>query len=429
MLYVIHLILTAAFIVAPPAALTASIYKRSRGPVRRVHRLHLRRVLTTLAAGAVIGCTVTTIYLAADGNNAKMPPGQVVSLSYFAAALIFVVSAFDALIVAALWRLSRAIRGPHRRGPRHWGAITLTAIARPVIMISIALPFVMACSLIYRPALTHRLNPRKQFDATFDVIDFHASDSTRLSGWWIPVERSASQSINAHASDTVVICHGLGSSKADSLRFAEPIHAAGYNVLQFDFRACGESDGRLSSLGGELEKRDVLAAVRWLRLNHLKEARQIFGFGVNTGAAALIEAATDPSNDGCAIDAVAVYQSFDSLDLLGRSLIAARFTRLLAGPFTRVGLSVGSAEVGTSLHAVAPADIVRNLWPRPILVIHAVDDAAVPFDRGRSLFDAADQPKRAAWLPVRQRGQAEHDVDAIFHAIDFFDDARSVPAV
>ena len=59
------------------------------------------------------------------------------------------------------------------------------------------------------------------------------------------------------ASDrTVIVCHGLASNKSNHLLLARELVPHGYNVLIFDFRAHGESDGQLTSLG-DLERRDV----------------------------------------------------------------------------------------------------------------------------------------------------------------------------
>ena len=97
----------------------------------------------------------------------------------------------------------------------------------------------------------------------------------------------------------------------------------GYNALAFDFRAAGQSGGHFTTFG-DLERRDVLAAVRWLHQFHPRQSRRIVGVGVGTGAAALIAAAVDPGPDGQSIQAIAVYDTYDDLTLLLRDLLINR---------------------------------------------------------------------------------------------------------
>ena len=91
-------------------------------------------------------------------------------------------------------------------------------------------------------------------------------------------------------------------------------------MLVFDFRAHGESGGQLVSFG-DLERNDVLGAMRWLRKTHPAACKKVAGIGVSTGGAALLAAAADPSPEGQNIDAIAIYGSFDRLDNAVGSLV------------------------------------------------------------------------------------------------------------
>jgi alpha-beta hydrolase superfamily lysophospholipase len=226
----------------------------------------------------------------------------------------------------------------------------------------------------------------------------------------------------------VVICHGLAAGKAQALSFAQGLLTRGYNVFVFDFRAHGESEGQLTSLG-DLERRDVLAAVRWVQENRPRHSRRILGLGISTGAAALLSAAADPSPHGQAIEAVAVYNAYDDLAGLGRSVARDRFLPPLSWIADRVGLVLASAQVGTDLSRFAPADSARLLWPRPLLIIHGGRDALVPFEHGQRLFDAASEPKRRLWLPSSDYGQTITDRGAAGEVGNFFDEAQPVPAI
>src|SRR4029078_1443198 len=98
--------------------------------------------------------------------------------------------------------------------------------------------------------------------------------------WWIP-------GASGETGRTILLCHGHSANKATQLSLVRKLVPIGYNVLAIDFRGHGESAGQLTSFG-DLERRDVLGAVRWLRATHPEATHKIFGLGASMGAAALI---------------------------------------------------------------------------------------------------------------------------------------------
>jgi fermentation-respiration switch protein FrsA (DUF1100 family) len=202
----------------------------------------------------------------------------------------------------------------------------------------------------------------------------------------------------------------------------------GFNVLAFDFRAHGESGGQLTGFGA-LEKRDVLAAVQWVRENHPKESEKVFGVGASMGGAALIAAAADPSAEGQAISAVATYACYDDMDLLVRDVSKEFFERPLGWLLEHIGVPLASAHAGTNLTAFAPAREVSHLWPRPILYIHGQQDDIIPFRRGQNLFDFTPQPKYHLWYPSGTHNDIVSDEGAAEIVVEFFRGAKSVPVI
>jgi fermentation-respiration switch protein FrsA (DUF1100 family) len=72
--------------------------------------------------------------------------------------------------------------------------------------------------------------------------------------------------------------------------------------------------------------------------------------------------------------------------------------------------------------------MVGQLWPRPLLVIHARGDAWVPIDRGMELFDKASLPKVHLYLNTDRVG-ALHDPRAARVLRYFFDIAQPLPII
>ncbi|MGH7215310.1 MAG: alpha/beta hydrolase, partial [Tepidisphaeraceae bacterium] len=202
----------------------------------------------------------------------------------------------------------------------------------------------------------------------------------------------------------------------------------GYNAFVFDFRAHGDSAGHLTSFG-DLERRDVLGAVRWVRDHRPLMARRIVGVGASMGAAALIAAAADEGEDGRAIDAVAVYGTYDRVGSLARSVTDQYFLPPLNWLAVNIGLPLASVQVGTNLNAFSPAALAPRLWPRPILIVHGEQDEIIDVAHGQSLFEAATLPKSRFWIERGSHNSVVNDDNAALAVRRFFDTAKPVPVI
>ena len=63
-----------------------------------------------------------------------------------------------------------------------------------------------------------------------------------------------------------------------------------------------------------------------------------------------------------------------------------------------VGLPLANLQVGSRMSAFAPADAAANLWPRPLMVLHGMDDTLIPFAAGQALYRAASEPKQDLFI-------------------------------
>ncbi len=108
----------------------------------------------------------------------------------------------------------------------------------------------------------------------YDEISFETEDGLRLSGWWIPGSRPI----------TIVLLHGYSVSRwAFYIRkMVEHLSLRGYNLLAFDFRAHGTSEGRFTTLGSS-EILDLRAAIAWLRRERPGESDTVGLVGFSMG--------------------------------------------------------------------------------------------------------------------------------------------------
>ncbi len=358
-----------------------------------------------------IGLSFTFAFMAAAYISVR----QVLIGMYFCVAMLIILRTLDGLLVRASRRFIR---------PRTvTGAFLVampTAILRVGLLFAIGLPYVMSTVMIYRPKVLPGNNPGDRWGVAYQDVSFPAVDGTRIAAWWIPASVQ-----NDRSGRTVIVCHGLGSSKSNHLSLGTDLYAAGYNILAIDFRAHGESAGQLSTFG-DRERADVLGAVRWLMAAHPGQTKRIYGVGASLGAAALIAAAGDASVEGQRIDAVAVYGTYDSLRNEIRTVMKDYFPKPLGWLLENVGVPMASLHVGRNLKAFAPVDSAQQIWPRPLLVIHGTDDEIIRFEHGQRLFQQSLQPKQFIQIEKGTHNGIIEDQEAHREVLEFFDNARSL---
>lgn len=204
-----------------------------------------------------------------------------------------------------------------------------------------------------------------------------AADGTRLNAW---------HAANAARAPHLVWSHGNGGNVADRAELIVALQRRGLDVLAYDYRGYGKSEGRPSETGVALDAEAAYDAVAASGVG----AEKIVAFGESLGGAVSIRLA---SRRRCA--AIAVVSTFTRLQDVAR-----RHYGMLA---------VVTGDRFDSL------SLVRRLRV-PILVAHGDQDEIVPYALGAELFAAANQPKRF----FRAAG---------FHHDDVFDAPGLVEAV
>jgi uncharacterized protein len=214
-------------------------------------------------------------------------------------------------------------------------------------------------------------------------VTFRAADAVRLSGWLVarPVEAPA-----------IILVHGFKGTRADMLPWARFLFAAGYTVLLYDSRGCGQSDGWGSALGTR-EADDVIGAVRFLRGRADLNPRSIGALGISLGAGIVLLAAAREPELGAVVADSAWTDERPQL---------ARMASLPLGPLAVPALPYEPALVdrlvGARLEDTRPLQVIHTISPHAVLLIHSADDqnATTPLAGAQALFAAAGEPK-AAW--------------------------------
>ena len=179
-------------------------------------------------------------------------------------------------------------------------------IGRGIALRAAALPVVVViCTVIL---LWVSLHPQRATINSFpeglrlyyEQVEFTSEDGTLLRGWFIPslnADEIADEGEKAlrRRRPGVVLCHGLGSNRAQLLPLAGYLNRHGFEVLLFDFRNSGQSGGEQLSYGLH-ERYDAVAAVHYLGGRPSVDPTRIAVIGQDVGGvAALGSAALDHS--------------------------------------------------------------------------------------------------------------------------------------
>ncbi len=224
-------------------------------------------------------------------------------------------------------------------------------------------------------------DPKLDLGLDFEDVAFPAVDETTLRGWFVPAARATDRS--------VVAVHGGASDRRDFLRHVPMFHEAGYGTLLFDCREHGLSDrlGRGISLGFR-ESEDVSSAVSYMKARGFGTVAVI---GTSQGASsAIIAAARDP--DIAAVIAENPVASI--LELLRGTIHAQRLW--IPAPLFGLMRDVALWRMGAS-GKWESIDVVSEIAPRPLLLMHGTADEVVPPKHSELLFGRAGQPTDVWW--------------------------------
>lgn len=276
-------------------------------------------------------------------------------------------------------------RQPPRFVRRH--GRSLGALFVGVAVVIAVLPAVAMWARVHPPRVALNDNPGRH-GLRYEEIAFPSPlDGTILRGWYMPAPRPTGRA--------VVVVAGIDSNRLAggiSLRLVADLVADGFDVLAFDLRDQGTSDGDTLSFGAR-EQDDVLGAVAVARAQGARHVA-IVGFSMGA-AAAMLAAARSPDIEALVLDSAFA----DLRDTLGAGIGS---TWHVPGPVVGYALYLYGLMSGTDPASVVPAAAIPALSSRPMLFIAGADDQAVSPTDGADMARAAGA--KAEYLLVPDAG-------------------------
>ena len=214
--------------------------------------------------------------------------------------------------------------------------------------------------LLYYPELPSRTMEATPaaFGLSFENVQLHAADGTRLHAWFVPATASRG---------TLLFSHGNAGNIGHRLDSIRQFHSLGLDVLIYDYRGFGESEGKPTEAGTYL---DVKAAWDYLLVERRITPQQIVIFGRSLGAAVAAELASQHPSAGVILES-----AFTSVPDMAASIYPWLPVRLL------------SRYQYNNLEKIARIT-------SPLLLVHSRGDEIVPYDQGERLFAQANEPKQ-----------------------------------
>jgi len=210
----------------------------------------------------------------------------------------------------------------------------------------------------------------------YEEVSFPTEDGLLLHGWWLPA---------AEAKRNVIALHGHRGARHHCVGIGAAMWRRGANVLLFDHRGRGSSEGELMSLG-HFETADASAAVGYALSR--APGLPLGPIGYSMGAAVALLSATRDEHVG----AVVADSPFASERKLVRALL-----RRQAGPLHRPIVALSERLLPYDPGEVDPLSQVAKIAPRACLFIHGLlDETCDPNDSVR-LYAEAGEPKEL-WM-------------------------------
>ena len=265
---------------------------------------------------------------------------------------------------------------------------------RALVVVSLSL----AAMLVALVAVVRWLEPRLAFfpsageDATprdfgidFEPVSILTRDGQHLHGWWFhhPSPRAS-----------ILYFHGNGGNLSMWTPILAGIANRGYELLAFDYRGYGLSDGRPTEQG---LYRDVDAALEQFAVRASADRPRVY-WGRSLGVVMTSYASTIAAPDGLILES-----GFPS----ARSLL--RTSPILFGLSSLASYRFPAATF-----------LQRRKTLTPVLVLHGDHDRIVPIAKGRALFDAISGPKQFVTIRGGDHNDATPAAATYWQSVDEF---------
>jgi dipeptidyl aminopeptidase/acylaminoacyl peptidase len=220
-----------------------------------------------------------------------------------------------------------------------------------------------------------------------------------------------------------MVLHGFGSNKSsgNSVGPAKMLCDWGYAVLRFDMRGCGESEGKFGHILCLDQVEDTKNALTFLQSRPEIDPDRIGALGSSFGAAVAVYTGGVDERVAAVVSSGGwgdgerkfrgqhptpeAWKKFTDMlergkrykEETGESLMVPRYDIVPIPEHLRNNLAAHSvsefpAETAQSMYDFVADDVVGNIAPRPLLLLHSSLDSVTPTEQSIEMFKRAGQP-------------------------------------
>jgi fermentation-respiration switch protein FrsA (DUF1100 family) len=210
-----------------------------------------------------------------------------------------------------------------------------------------------------------------RWGVTFEEIILHTPDGLQLASWYTAPRNGT----------VILVAHGYANARLAEVHALFARH--GYGALSWDFRAHGESEGKVCT-AGYYEAADVETALDFVLTQPTVDRIGLWG-GSMGGIAGLQAAEHRSEIEFLVLDSVPTTLE-DAFEILVQPAVLRPFVKYTV-----------ERQAGLGMNLIRPVDRIAQIQGRPILVIQGTADRMIPPDSAKRLCGAAGA-ECAQWI-------------------------------
>lgn len=257
---------------------------------------------------------------------------------------------------------------------------------------------VIAANILSTPSRIFDPQAISVFSKPPEDVHLLAADGVEIAGWFLPSK------LNQKA---IILVHGMNSSRTAEMggrfpEFAARLNREGFTILMIDLRGHGQS-GNARFTFGITERRDVIAAVNWLKSRGY-QPKSIGVLGVSMGASTAIGATVEDPDIGALVTDSAYAEVYPVMQQNWNNVSG------LPNIFLPSTMMFGSFLTGYDLTTSKPVNEIGKIAPRPVLIIHSRSDPFTPVNQAYTLKSA--NPLSVYWETSATKHAESYNTDS-----------------
>lgn len=234
----------------------------------------------------------------------------------------------------------------------------------------------------------------ESFKIPFEPFEVDSADGTKIRGWFIKGKKKGK---------TIIVCHGVTSSRYFHLPRSIYFYYLGYNLCLFDLRAHGHSEGQQVTFGRH-EPDDIHAVVQYVKNRRDVGKQELALIAHSMGAASGILYCARHPDVFSAFVCISSYAEIEK-DLQYWVPKIAKYPRY---PFLWFAKILFRNSIGVDFFHVNPIDHVDQV-KCPIFFIHGDRDEINHVNCSKRLYDKANPPKDL-WIVTGSNHEGVYEI-------------------